>query len=699
VATDSASASPQTPAAGEEHAFSCAIAATLIARVRNASGDDGVRRLLAEAGSRHSVDYLTDIGNWISMDDMLALWRAGEVVTCDPSFTRHVGEDAVRVLGSSSTATTLRGLGSPEELMRRVGVASHRFSVASRLETVEARPGYAEILAYAEPGFVRERMHCDWTAGLLSQSTALFGLPPARVDHDACQTLGAPECRYRVTWELAAAADEADATQVAILRKQLDAMSERLQNVFETAADLIAAGSLDETLARITDRAAHQVRAPKHLLAVRPSAGSEQLLFHSGLGEDEARAIATRVLDPAAADLPEHWCVAAVRSHRSDYGRLVAIYQDGAQFFPQERELLELYGRYAATALDSATALREAGTLLELARQLAEAGTSQDVARRLAEAVPSVLDCDRVTIYVWDEEEQVNVRTAVNVTDGSDPLGPASAAQSRPEDVPQLARWLEHPDPEPYFIDIDTSAVRDPLQEVGVVASIAVPIATAQRFLGCLLVSVRRDATRLAPSPELRGRLLGVAAHAVTALENGRLVDHITSQARHDRLTGLANRLAFGEDLAARSQTARTERSPLALFYVDLDRFKPVNDEFGHEVGDELLQGAAGRLLRCVRADDRVARLGGDEFAIIVAGIADQHRLAEMASRIERAFDQPFSIQGQTLRVGASVGQAAWPADVSDPEELLRRADAAMYGNKHARQSGSAPRARRDDDD
>src|SRR5271167_3011892 len=116
-------------------AFSCALTATLIARVHRVAGDTGVRRLLTDAHIRHSLEYLTDIGNWISMPDTLALWRAGEQVTRDPNFARHVGEDAVRVLGSSSTATTLRALGSPEELLRNTSVAAHRFSIAANLVT------------------------------------------------------------------------------------------------------------------------------------------------------------------------------------------------------------------------------------------------------------------------------------------------------------------------------------------------------------------------------------------------------------------------------------------------------------------------------------------------------------------------------------------------------------------------------------
>ena len=526
----------------------------------------------------------------------------------------------------------------------------------------------------------------------MSLATALFGLAPAHVEHSSCQAVGAPYCRYYLTWDPEGAAED-DSAQVAMLRMQLDSLTERLEGVFATAADLISTGDLEDTLARIAERAAQQVRAPKHLLAVRPSAGGEMVWHQKGLEDDEAREVASRVF--ADEEVPDNWCVATVKSRDREYGRLVAMYQEGAEFFPQERELLELYARYAATALDSATALlearnnrdeaerrdEEARALLELARRLASAGSSDEIATRLAEAIPTVIDCDRVAVSLWDEEEGKLVRRAVHSKSGEE----MAVASFSPEDLPQLAAWLEHPDPEPHFLDMETSPLKEPLNEVGAVASVAVPIATSQRFLGTVHVSVSHGAERLAPSPELRDRLSGVVAHAVIALENGRLVDHITYQARHDQLTGLANRLAFGERIADATRPSSGETKPFALFYIDLDRFKPVNDEFGHEVGDNLLRAVAERLRNCARPGDTVARLGGDEFAVIVKAIDDPSQLAPIAERFSKSFQSPFVIAGHKLSVQASIGRAVWPIDAPDVDGLLRRADTTMYQVKHAR--------------
>src|SRR4051794_17954535 len=215
--------------------FCCSLTATLIARVKRVAGPDAVARLLDEAGSTRTVEFLTNIANWLSYDEVIDLLQAGQAVTEDPDFARHVGADAVRALGSSMTAAALRSLGSPEALLGQMAVASNRFSTVSTLEALEVGPGHARIRAVANPGHIRHRLHCDWTAGLLGTTSELFGNEPATVEHEACQADGDGECRYRLAWTSAGSGDDPVA-----LRRQLEAMSERLENVFATAADLIA---------------------------------------------------------------------------------------------------------------------------------------------------------------------------------------------------------------------------------------------------------------------------------------------------------------------------------------------------------------------------------------------------------------------------------------------------------------------------
>jgi diguanylate cyclase (GGDEF)-like protein len=671
----------------------------LIARVRKVAGAAAPARLLTIAESPRTLEFLEDIGNWISYGEAVALWTAGAEVTGDELFARHVGENFVKTLAGSSNSTVLRSLGSPEELLRKIAMAGHRFSTAADLEAIEVRSGHAVIHATACPGFERHRLHCEWTAGLLSQATALFGLAPAGVEHALCQARGDAVCVYELSWEEVVGAEPDPQEQIAVLTDQIDAMSARLQSVFDTAADLIAESDIDRTLARITDRAGLQVRAPHFLLAIRPSSGADVHLHQNGFTEAEANRVSRRVLDADADQFPDHWLVARVCSHLNDYGALVAVHKPGTSFFPQERQLLEVYARYAATALDTATALAEARsrqreaqqrdeesrTLLELARRLARAGSSDQVARRLADAIPAVVDCDRTGVYLWHEDEGMLVRQAVRSAAASDgdELG---LTRVLADEIPQLADWVRHPDQEPLFIDMDTSPVSRALREVGAVAAVAVPIASAERFLGCFVVSVRERPERLASTPELLDRLSGVAAHAVTALDNGRLVDHITHQATHDQLTGAANRIGFHEKLAAATERAG-EAGSVALFYIDLDGFKPVNDQHGHETGDRLLQAVATRLEARVRAGDTVARLGGDEFAVLAEGITAPAQLDAITRRVERAFEEPLAVNAARIRITASVGRAVWPLDGGEPADLLRRADIAMYEAKR----GMAP--------
>ena len=135
----------------------------------------------------------------------------------------------------------------------------------------------------------------------------------------------------------------------------------------------------------------------------------------------------------------------------------------------------------------------------------------------------------------------------------------------------------------------------------------------------------------------------------------------------------------------APSNHARQHDDLVTLFYLDLDSFKPVNDQLGHDAGDELLIAVAQRLTNCTRSTDTVARLGGDEFAILIAARTTPQDTDTVAGRLAQAFTEPFAITGHELRVGASLGRATFPADADDAENLLRTADAAMFTTKRAR--------------
>jgi len=155
-------------------------------------------------------------------------------------------------------------------------------------------------------------------------------------------------------------------------------------------------------------------------------------------------------------------------------------------------------------------------------------------------------------------------------------------------------------------------------------------------------------------------------------------------QAMHDGLTDLPNRMMLFDRLAEALEAARSDRRLIALLLMDLDRFKDVNDTFGHHFGDVLLKQVAFRLRNQLHVDDTVARLGGDEFAIVLTSAFDANAVAMTARRILNSLQQPFVVEGQVLEVGASIGIALYPQHGADARTLMRRADVAMYATKQS---------------
>lgn len=158
--------------------------------------------------------------------------------------------------------------------------------------------------------------------------------------------------------------------------------------------------------------------------------------------------------------------------------------------------------------------------------------------------------------------------------------------------------------------------------------------------------------------------------------------ERIRHMAAHDSLTGLPNRVLFADRLTQAISMARRDARQCALLYLDLDKFKPVNDTYGHDVGDRLLKRVAERLRGVVRESDTVARVGGDEFTVLLLDIASPQNAVAVAEKIVAALTTPFRLEGREIRIGTSIGIAFFPADAEDHETLIKKADAAMYQAK-----------------
>jgi diguanylate cyclase (GGDEF)-like protein/PAS domain S-box-containing protein len=188
-------------------------------------------------------------------------------------------------------------------------------------------------------------------------------------------------------------------------------------------------------------------------------------------------------------------------------------------------------------------------------------------------------------------------------------------------------------------------------------------------------VSLMRDA--VAQPTGFRGIM-----HDIT--ERRRSEEAIQRMAYHDPLTGLPNRLLFYDRFSQVLAHARRNREQFAVILMDLDKFKEINDRFGHGAGDQLLREIAERLTSQMRDGDTVARFGGDEFLLLMPGMKQIEDLEPLGQKVLQAFQQPFAVSGQALSVCASVGAAVFPDDGSDRDALIQKADFAMYRAKAA---------------
>ncbi len=191
----------------------------------------------------------------------------------------------------------------------------------------------------------------------------------------------------------------------------------------------------------------------------------------------------------------------------------------------------------------------------------------------------------------------------------------------------------------------------------------------------------RRNPSR--PDRDQAALLLTTSGTAAIAIEQRQLTDQLAYQAHHDALTGLPNRLLFQERLRHEIIQARRTGASLALLYVDLDRFKLINDTLGHASGDALLRQVARRLKSCLRESDTLARISGDEFTITATGLKDPQNASRVAETVLKALRDPFQADNQELYVTASVGISIYPQDAIDAETLQRNADSAMYRAKN----------------
>ncbi|MCW8917422.1 MAG: EAL domain-containing protein [Gammaproteobacteria bacterium] len=206
------------------------------------------------------------------------------------------------------------------------------------------------------------------------------------------------------------------------------------------------------------------------------------------------------------------------------------------------------------------------------------------------------------------------------------------------------------------------------------------PIQSGEKLLGVLNLYLdhnhRRDEDEVA--------LLSTISHTIgSMLQRHEAEQHLLHNAYHDDLTGLPNRMLFFDRLKQRlARLGRNPELPFAILFLDLDRFKVINDSLGHTVGDQLLVEVAKRLRQCIRPEDTLARLGGDEFTVLLEGVTSEREVLHITERIYTTLRAPFVVQGLELFAPCSIGVAFGHPRYHQPEEMLRDADTAMYRAK-----------------
>lgn len=654
----------------------------LLGVVHQTAGDAGVIQVLAKSGERRSAADIQQPDGWSSYQQGLALFRAAADVLGDPDVGRKAGKEVFRRYASTEVLTLLRSIGSPAELLRVYPSISAKQSTITRSEVVEVGETHG-LISVVTPDHKRDPLFCGYTLGALSQFPVLFGMQPASVEEIECQARGDPRCLIRLDWDPTSSVGTSSEREVELLREQLLVVTKRFESLESVAKELSSTSDVNSMLETITKRAGVAVRAPRYLLVAQLPGDATPRIHHVGFTQDEAEAAAQEVLRFDLDTIESSRLVVAIESARSHFGRLAAFYPENYHFLPQERSLLMAYAANAAAALETAAALDESrdrnttlSALLDLGRVLAEESTRGKGAQRLADAIPAIVGCDQAHVMLWDPGDAILQRVASTSRVSLDVAATATTAVRNGNLANQLLELAT-----PTLVTSTSHPVLSPILELtGLGSGVVVPITARNTLFGVLAIGP--DGHKLYRNVTLLERLSGVASLAATALGGLALLDEVRHQSLHDPITGLANSRLFENRVSQYLSLGRRSGSRLALLFVDLDRFKFVNDAHGHKVGDELLRVVAERLLATVRNEDTVARIGGDEFGILVQGVASRGDAEVVAGKIVSALGKPFVVRGRTVSVGASVGITLFPDAADTYDSVVSRADSAMYQAK-----------------
>jgi diguanylate cyclase (GGDEF)-like protein len=638
-----------------------------------------VEGILSAAGETRPVEELVDPGSWSTYGQLRRLFEATSASLGGRQALRAAGEASLESLVAPEVIEMVRAKGTPGAYLETMGREHTVYFPVIDLELEEAAEGDWHIDLRFQPGYEPFPEFCGFFSGLLACVPKLFGFTSIVMEEEACQCDGMPSCHLHMAWSTE---DVVDSSRQEALHSRL--FGARLQALQRTVVELVSGEGLESVLPRIIAAAGRAVQAPRYILSIDVPPVTGRRLYWDGTDEAGVRRIMDRLHEDPDTDRP-HVLISEVTSVRAHYGRLIAVRAPGEEFNEAEGLLLDTYARLAAAALDSASALdtarREATTsraLLELARSLVELDSAENLAHRLALAVPSVVDCDRAVVAVFDRAAAGGRLVA---TSGyADPEAEGRARRHVQSIPPPLGHANE-------LVWHDVVQLT-PAEPGGLGATTTMEV--AGELIGWISVEVTHDPDRLRNAPDLADKLQGLAGIAAVAVNNTQLLEEIRHQSLHDSLTGLPNRVLILDRIGQMLARARRSQSDVALFYIDLDAFKEVNDTLGHAAGDELLKAVGSRFARVLRATDTVGRLGGDEFVVLSERMSPGSGPEVVAQRLLDVLAEPFHLAGKdgtprAVTASASIGVAAGERD--DALEMLQDGDVALYAAKAAGKS------------
>jgi diguanylate cyclase (GGDEF)-like protein len=334
----------------------------IVTYVRERHGDRGVQRLLELAGEARPTAVLEDEGTWSTYAEKIALFEAAAEVTGNPQVARRMGESLLDLQLVGTLRLAVAALGSPQQVLRSIARANGKFTTSATMRCELAERGRGVVTYQLHPEHTPSYHDCQYTQGLLTQATVMFGLPAATIHHPVCQVEGDRLCRFELSWTRRprGLASLRPRRRRAAVRSESEALRQQMLDLQGAVADVVSSPDLDEVLAGVARRAGAAVGAQQHVLVVRLEDEPDPRVHSEGLTPAEALRRGRELLAERGAGPGVDVLVAAVASPRQWYGYLAAYLPSHTGFLPGEQPRLDAYASLAALALDAFAARRQA---------------------------------------------------------------------------------------------------------------------------------------------------------------------------------------------------------------------------------------------------------------------------------------------------------------------------------------------------